>query len=202
MHWYLFLSLSQFDWELSTTRKCLLTSDDLVRGQCQNIEPWCWRIGSVIMILTKSDWSDEYPGNEKHFNFLNWLVMGSSQEWHGLRLQTSKIWDIFAVDWGGLITIYEFQVTPSFTVTWAGWQLAKSFPKCLWRWGHLLWHGGDFRWPAVDIFTHCLESMVKYRAPFLRWDHSRYSLKTARDYGRYFSKRFHVPKSTLQLKVQ
>ena len=69
-----FVSLFKFG-RFFFPKKKLPTSDDLMRGWWQNTEPWSSSTASV-MILNKSDWSDERHGNGMHFNFLPLIYNG------------------------------------------------------------------------------------------------------------------------------
>ena len=108
-HWHSFC-VSISIWSKVFDKKCLLTSDDLLKGQWQNIKPWSTTT-SVVMILTKSDESEEY-----RVNILPLTYNVRSRKWWDPRSQTSKIWDLSVVDIGGLITICEFQVPPPFSL--------------------------------------------------------------------------------------
>ena len=109
------LCVSTSIWSKVTDKKRLLTWDDLNgfgSGQWQTATV---TTNSLIVILTKFVISDEYNGNEKHFNIHPVSLNREVTKWRNLVSQTSKIWDTQAIDKDGLITICEDQVTPSIT---------------------------------------------------------------------------------------
>ena len=62
----------------------------------------------------------------------HWVIRGRLRKWDGLRSHTSKIWDIFPCcrhRLCGLITICDFQVTPSIILASAEWQNCQKLAQ-------------------------------------------------------------------------
>ena len=111
---------SHFDCKLFTKRRLLASWPQMILwGVRVSDKPRSSRTASVIMILTKLHWS--YESHEMGSISVFWrLIMGRSQKLHDLRSQKSKVWDIpTSCRHRYLITIYDFQVTPSITVALA-----------------------------------------------------------------------------------
>ena len=103
MHWHPFC-VSISNWLKLTDKIRLLTPDDFMRCQWQNVEPVSSRTASVIIILTKLDWSNEYRGMRSistiligivemllmSTNFWSPLTYGEATKWPNLWSQNPR----------------------------------------------------------------------------------------------------------------
>ena len=150
---FVFISI----WSKAIDKKRLLTSADLTRDRWQNVKKltqvhpeqpqllWPWL--NQIDVMSSTGMSMSIFSHCLTYN-------GEVIKWHNLRSLTSNIWDIHVVDIGGLVTICEFQVTLSFTVTWAGRQTCWKG----WKWSHLT-RLGDLTLDDLELqFLHIIRN--------------------------------------------